>query len=155
MDVGQQLSTTKITNDYKNQLPPTIDSNDIKKIIKELPNGKSSGFGDTCSEMFKYGCIDELSIIIAKIIETMIKNNQFPYQFNVGKRLPIIKNNNGPNNEINYTRPITISDTIANLFEKYILHRLERKHSDPRTQFGFKVKSSTNHGIYTLTETIE
>ncbi|RMZ99708.1 RNA-directed DNA polymerase from mobile element jockey-like [Brachionus plicatilis] len=103
--------------------------------IDELPNGKSSVFGDTCNEMFKYGCIDELSIILAKIFETMIKYNQLPYLFNVGKILPILKNNNGPNNEINNTRPITISDTISNLFEKYILHRLERKHSDPQTHY--------------------
>ncbi|RNA19764.1 RNA-directed DNA polymerase from mobile element jockey-like [Brachionus plicatilis] len=52
-------------------------------------------------------------------------------------------------------RPLTISDTIANIFEKYLLSRIETNHQYPQTQFGFKTKSSTNHGIYTVMETIQ
>ena len=69
--------------------------------------------------------------------------------------MPILKKNDGPTDDINNIRPIRISDTIANIFKKYALSKLENKHQDPETQFGFKAKSSTNHGIYPLTETIQ
>ena len=57
--------------------------------------------------------------------------------------------------DVNNIRPFSISDTITNLFESYKLTRISEKHKDPQTQFGFKKKSSTNHGIYCVTETIQ
>jgi hypothetical protein len=56
------------------------------------------------------------------------------------------------NNDINNVRPITISDSLANIFEMYIL---QNRSQVPETQSGFKHKSSTNHAIYVLDETIK
>ncbi|CAF0751774.1 unnamed protein product [Brachionus calyciflorus] len=106
-----------------------VDQDTIKEIIKELPNSESIRFEEVSNQMLKYGCMDELSEIIAKLIEQMIKYNQKPYLLNVGKILPIHKKSDGQTDDVNNIRPITISDTITNLFE-----------------------SSTNHGIYCVTE---
>ncbi|CAF0985361.1 unnamed protein product [Brachionus calyciflorus] len=125
-EINESINTELI------EVPPEI----IKRIIADLPNGKSSGFVEAKNEMFKYGCIYELSIIIANIIKAMIKFNQIPYLFNVGKILPILKKNDGPNDEINNIRPITISDTIANVFEKYLPTRIEGNHQDPKDMIG-------------------
>lgn len=68
--------------------------------------------------MFKYGCKEEIAITLAKIFESIIKYNQIPFLFNVGKILTILKNSDNPNDDINNVRPIKISDTITNVFEK-------------------------------------
>jgi hypothetical protein len=45
-------------------------------------------------------------------------------------------------------RPITISDTILNIREKYLLERINMDLKDDKFQFGFDSKSSTQHALY-------
>ena len=47
-------------------------------------------------------------------------------------------------------RPITISDTISNVFEQFILTRLVHEYNDHELQFGFKKHSSCGHAVYVL-----
>jgi hypothetical protein len=58
------------------------------------------------------------------------------------------------NSDSNNIRPITISDSLGNVFEQFLLLRIQEKIVDPEQQFGFKSNSSTNHAIYVLDETV-
>ncbi|RNA44024.1 hypothetical protein BpHYR1_046227 [Brachionus plicatilis] len=49
-----------------------VERQTIRRILEELPNCKSVGFGDLYNELFKYGCLDELTEILAIVLETMI-----------------------------------------------------------------------------------
>ena len=139
----------------KQQKSLVIDRSVIKKIIGKLPNQKAMGFSETSNEMLKYGCIETLSNIIATVFETMISMKIVPYFFNIGKIKPLIKNKTENLSDINNIRPITISDTIANIFEKYILHEIEKENKEPEMQFAFKKNSSVNHAVYLVDETIK
>ena len=132
-----------------------VDREVIRKIMEELPNNKAIGFAEVTNEMFKYSCIEEITIIVSEIIKQMIRFGEMPYFFNVGKIMPIIKDDKESNSELNNIRPITVSDVLANIFEKYVCHHIELKHKDPDVQFGFKKNSSTNHAVYVLDETIK
>ena len=68
------------------------DNEEIREIIKSLPNGKALGFAEVKNEMIKYACIEEITIIISEIIKEMLKYGEIPYFFNVGKIMTIIKN---------------------------------------------------------------
>ena len=58
-------------------------------------------------------------------------------KFNVGKIVPILKLNTGPTDSINNIRPITISDSLSNIFEKYILQSMNDQIKLKENQFGF------------------
>ena len=51
-------------------------------------------------------------------------------------------------------RPITVSDTISNIFEKYLLIELNLKIKDEKQQLGFTKNSSTQHALFIMRETI-
>ena len=100
----------------------TIEKRVIKDIIENLPNNKAKGFNGISNEMLKYSCVDEVVNIISFIFESMMKTGTIPYLFNVGKINPIIKKEKDCLSELKNVRPITISDVIANIFEKYLHH---------------------------------
>ncbi|CAF1140494.1 unnamed protein product [Brachionus calyciflorus] len=126
----------------------------IKQIIKNLPNGKSKGFSDTSNEMFKYGACETLIKIIKKFMEKIIQFGKIPKFFNIGIIKPIVKDDQKSANDLNNIRPITIYDTISNIFEKIILNEISKTHEDPNKQFGFKKNSSCSHAVFTVKETI-
>ena len=138
----------------KNEEEIVIDRNDIKKIIEMLPNGKSSGFSEASNEMFKYGASNTLIHLISALMEKIINSGIIPSFFNVGKISPIIKDPNKCKSDYNNVRPITVSDTLTNIYEKIVLIELNKTHCGSPNQFGFASKSSCNHAVFALKETI-
>lgn len=127
----------------------------LDNILKELPNGKSRGFSEVQSEMFKYGRNSILIKIIVNIIQTMINYGITPHHFNIGIIKPIVKDTKKTADDSKNLRPVTISDTFANRYEKVILCEIEKTHTDDAKQFGFKKHSSCSHAVFTVNETIK
>ena len=75
---------------------------------------------------------------------------------NVGQLIPITRNNQQSNDSMKKTkvRPITISDSLLNIFEKYTLEMINKTVRDNKFQFGFTNKSFTQHAMFTLKETV-
>ncbi|CAF0893931.1 unnamed protein product [Brachionus calyciflorus] len=126
----------------------------LANIIKKLPNGKSSGFNDIINENYKYGSSQQLVELVAKIIEIIVNNGIIPSFFNIGKISPVIKDEKQSQCDANNVRPITISDTLANIYEKIVLSELNDSHKGTPNQFGFTENSSCNHAVFVLKETI-
>jgi hypothetical protein len=126
----------------------------IERILKELENNKTNGASGTTNEQFKHGLCWQLIILLKNMFEKMIQFNIIPQNFNIGKISPIIKDDNGSEMDLNNVRPITISDTISNIYEKVMLNEINKTHKDATKQFGFKRNSSCQHAIFTVRETI-
>ena len=131
-----------------------LQDKNIENVIKNIPNGKSVGSAGVSGEMFKYGISGELVKTLNMIFSKMINYQVMPYLFNVGIIKPIVKNENEDPNDINNLRPITISDVLANIYEKLIIIEMDKKHTHNDKQFGFKKSSSCNHAVFTLREAI-
>ena len=114
-----------------------VNYKNLKKIIKDISNGKSTGFAGVQPEMYKYGLSNRLLTIIGLIIQTMIKFSITPYHFNIGIIKPIVKDDKKEPNDLNNLRPVTISDTLANIYEKIIFSEIELTHTNDEKQFGF------------------
>jgi hypothetical protein len=71
---------------------------------------------------------------------------------NIGKIIPIIKDPKKRADDVNNIR-IKISDTFANIFEKYLLINFNSQIKDEDQQFGFVAHSSTQHAAFVLRET--
>ena len=130
-----------------------INQSSLTNIIKKLPNNKSVGEAGISNEMIKYANSTSLNSSIRELFESIFSTGVVPKRINIGKLTPIIKNNSQPSNCLKNIRPITISDTISNIFERYILIGMNEQIKDNKSQFGFTNNSSTQHALFTLRET--
>ncbi|CAF1137773.1 unnamed protein product [Brachionus calyciflorus] len=126
----------------------------IDEIIKNLPNNKQCGKSGVKNEMLKYGRSPLLTKLVAIFISKIINQKTVPSNLSIGKITPILKNSTESNKSTSNIRPITISDTLSNIFEKYILYEINKTYKNDELQFGFKSKSSCNHAVITLKEAL-
>jgi hypothetical protein len=135
--------------------PGTIRINEllVQDIIKGLKNNKLAGISGVTNEMVKYND-DIMTPLITKLLEKMIIYHATPESLNVGLLFPIIKDDKESPSSTNNIRPITLSDTIAIIYECYILSVIEQQFQEHELQFGFRKNYSVNHAMFTLRETI-
>jgi hypothetical protein len=125
----------------------------MHKFIESLQNNKAAGKSGIPNEAIKNGG-GKLLVLITRIIEAFVNFRYVPRIINIGIIFPIVKDDKKDHTDINNTRPLTLSEVIITLFEKYMLNMLELQNDGHHLQFGFKRNSSTNHAIFMLRETI-
>lgn len=115
---------------------------------------KKAGDDGVTNEHYKYANSEELKKIVQFIMETIINTGVIPDDFNTSIIKPLIKDKKKQDNDPDNTRPISISRTITNKFEKVILRIIDAQKLDVNEQFGFKSKSSCNHAITILLDAV-
>lgn len=124
----------------------------IHKILGKLKNGKRAGYNGIENELFKYGRGTKLTKVVTKLLQAYINGGKILESLNIGLLCPILKDENGSNTDKENTRPITISETLAGIYERYVLERILLVNKIHDNQCGFKNNSSTNHAIYVMRE---
>ena len=134
-----------------------IEYGQLKNIFKNLTNGKRAGFSGVTYEMFKYthAFNKEFITSICKLFSVMLTHGIIPYLFNISIMVPLVKDSKKDLDDPNNLRPISISNSISNIFETVILAELGKYCNDGIKQFGFKSGSSCNHAAFCLTELIK
>ena len=104
--------------------------------------------------MIKYSKSSNIITIIKYIFEGVINDMVVPQALNIGVLKPITKDVKGSTADVEgNTRPITISDVIGSIWERFIKIRLkDMKTSDK--QFGFKEGAGRAHAVYIQKENI-
>ena len=77
-----------------------------------------------------------------------------PSKLSISHIIPIIKDKKKPNNSLNNLRPISISNTLAQIFERILLQKIPQLHNTHQNQFGYKRKISCTHALFAFKETI-
>ncbi|CAF1083217.1 unnamed protein product [Brachionus calyciflorus] len=131
-----------------------VDEENLRGILNKLPNGKAAGYNNITNEMIKYASNEKFIKILKLFYETIINHNVMPSNFNIGIVKLIIKDNKKEPDDVNNTRPLTISETWVNIFEKILLEEINKSIESSRNQFGFKSKSSCGHAGFYLKESI-
>ncbi|RNA40614.1 RNA-directed DNA polymerase from mobile element jockey-like [Brachionus plicatilis] len=144
-----------VTSLKDKELSFELETDTIREIIENLPNGKSAGIGGVTYEMLKNSSNELVSKYLTIIYKKLIRFQQTPYLFNISLLKPIIKNTKSSNKDISNMRPVAISHALANIFEAVLLKELEEDYKDSEKQFGFKKKSSCSHAVFTLKQAIK
>ncbi len=133
-----------------------INAHQLGKILKNLTNGKRPGFSGVCYEMYKYlyGRNWELIQKLCDLFNAMFDTGLVPFHFNIAVMITLVKDAKKDLNDPSNLRPISISDSLTNIFETLVLHELDKYCDDGVKQFGFKSRSSCNHATICLTELI-
>lgn len=133
--------------------------NNIMQAINEADNSDVCGLDKVSYNMIKYAIKDNnfsyyLLNLIHKLFNIMYQYSYIPKNFNTSIIKPIIKDPSKSLNDIKNIRPISISNSLAQLFEKVILLNSPKLSKIHKNQFGFKRKTSCNHAIFVVKETI-
>ena len=84
----------------------------------------------------------------------MFELMKIPVNLNFSIIKPILKDQEKLTDDINNIRTLSISNCLAQIFEKLILINFPNITITHKNQFGFKRKTSCNHAIFTLKEAI-
>ena len=77
-----------------------------------------------------------------------------PDELNITHIITIKKDTTKSINDINNLRPISISNTLAQIFERLLMMNLNSINNTHNNQFGYKNKISWSHTLFVFKETI-
>ncbi len=130
---------------------------DVKHAIKTLNSNKPSGLDNIPMKFFKY-CIEEISPVLAIVIQAMMKEGYFPDQLKVAKIIPLYKQK-GEKTLVNNYRPISILSSCAKIIEKIMYFQLNRYLEANKIimpeQHGYRRNHSTQSAVILLTDEIK
>ena len=95
-----------------------ITDEQIREIIKLLPNNKATGHMGISNEQYKHAPT-WIEQVVKYLVSNAINHNIVLEDYNIGVVFTIIKDSEQPSNQMSNTRGITVSDTIATILENY------------------------------------
>ena len=126
----------------------------LEEILKELEDSNVKGHDGLTYSYLKKCASNKLTCILWNFFNLFIKYNVIPDNFNISIIKPIIKDQNKNSDDINNIRPLSISNCLSQIFEKLILKSSPELNKIHKNQFGFKPKTSCNHAIFVMKETV-
>ena len=131
--------------------PVTYD--EVKNIILELSNKRSTGFDEVPIVLIKE-CVDEFALCFALIINKSIELGEFPKKLKTAIIIPVYKK--GEINNIQNYRPISLLSVFSKIIEKVLANRifcfLDKHNLITNCQHGFRSKCSTETAAIDLVQ---
>lgn len=133
---------------------PFFKLSQLNQIICELKNSYVTGY-----DLIFYSQIKNVNFLgfqetILEFFNQFLLLKKIPKNFNTCKLNPILKDTSKNSNDLNNIRPISISNCLAQIFEKLILINSPELYNVSKNQFGFRKKTSCNHALFVVKETI-
>ena len=134
-----------------------VSTESILDIINNLKSKNTYGF-DRLSSKFLKKYKNQLTKPLTFLINQSLNSGIFPDQLKIAKVLPIYKNTELDDNDLNSYRPISILPTISKIFEKVVHFQLYNYLSIHnllyKDQFGFRTNHSTELAALNLHDRI-
>jgi hypothetical protein len=126
----------------------------LEEILDELKDSHVQGYDTLTYTLIKNASSEKFKNLLLLFFNSFLKNNSIPSKFNHSIIKPILKNQDKKTNDTNNIRPLSISNCLAQIFEKLILYHSPDLFKAHKNQFGFRKKTSCNHAIFVVKETI-
>ena len=120
-----------------------VTMSEVSQIVKELPNGKSSGLDGPNGKNVKHAH-PLLCLLLSICFTSMFKQCYMPPSMINSVIIPIIKNKSWDFNNKNNYRPIALSSIISKVFDHINIIRLQEYLWTNDNQFSFKSGHSTD-----------
>ncbi len=141
------------TNNQNETLNRPITEAEIIKVFKRLKLGKAVGLDGISNEYIK--CTSHIMVpAYAKLFNAILNTGNFPYEWSVGKIIPIYKNKGSPEDPNNY-RGITILSCLGKVFTGILNDRLSEAVHILDNQAGFRKNCSTTDQVFILRQLID
>lgn len=130
-----------------------ITTQEIRKALNTMKNGKAPGPGDIPIELVKYGP----SILLERLAEIfnkcMLEGCEIPMDWNVAYLSSIHKK--GSKKECGNYRGISVTSSVGRLYGKILKNRVEQEFTDIEEQSGFRAGRSCSDNIFIVRQLIE
>ena len=141
-----------IPNDVDDFLNGPVTESEIKHVVSNLKNNKSSGIDEVLNEYIK-STLDDLMPVYIKLFNIIFDTGIIPECWSVGVMVAIFKNK-GSKNDPEMYRGITLNSCFSKTFSALLNNRLN-KYSDHielinKSQAGFRRGFSTIDNIFVL-----
>ncbi|CAB4019989.1 Hypothetical predicted protein [Paramuricea clavata] len=103
---------------------------ELKEVVKNLPNGKAPGLDGVCYEHVKIGGGTLLSNMLS-LFNMIITEEKIPASFKIAIKIPIPKSHNAKNSGFDDHRGISLLPAFDKILQRIILNRIQ---SLPPTQ---------------------
>ena len=128
-----------------------VDATDVKNAIDNLNTGKSQGYDNVCSELYKFARDTFLVEILYWLFNKIIRKGIMPKNLNISVINPILKSGKMSTDPADF-RPISVSTVLSLIFEDIIRSKISLP--THRNQFGYRAKTSTKHAFLVVRETL-
>ncbi|KAL4144102.1 hypothetical protein QTP88_006332 [Uroleucon formosanum] len=133
-----------------------VTPNEVKLIVKNLPNKKSPGHDHLTNLMFKKLPAKGI-VLMTSLFNFLLRVGHFPLSWKIATIILIKKPGENKSNPDSY-RPISLLTSLSKIFEKVIhtrlLNYLNSAEVIPEFQFGFRPNHSTIQQLFRITEHI-
>jgi hypothetical protein len=129
-----------------------VNTTELNYALKHTNLSKVVGDDGLSSEMLLN--INQ-SFINSKILfffQFIFKHGVIPVNFNNIHIVPIVKDKNKSANDLSNLRPISISNTLAQIFERITKLKIPQLGNTHHNQFGYKNKTSCAHALFAFKE---
>jgi hypothetical protein len=140
--------------DIKHENFEEIDVNliELKYAFKSTNISKVVGDDGLSSYMLLNIDQDFIDSIILLFYQFIFKYGVIPKDLNNIHIVPIIKDKTKPHDDLSNLRPISISNTLAQIFERIIKLKIPQLGETHQNQFGYKNKTSCTHALFAFKE---
>jgi hypothetical protein len=129
-----------------------VSCDELNKALKQTIISNVCGNDGISSNMLINCDFNFITSTVLYFLKFIFHYGVIPDEFNTTHIVPIIKDRNKPTNNINNLRPISISNTLAQIFGRVLLCQSLIKHI--KNKFGYKRKTSCTHDLFVFKETI-
>jgi hypothetical protein len=143
----------KLTDIKDNIYDIRINSGDIMELAKTFKNNKACGIDFVSGEMLKHNINMKVFELLAEAYTNILKYGFQIDKFNITVITPIPKKGKISDNPFDF-RPISVSNTFCQLFEKILLKKTEHIFKFNTCQFGYKPKTSCKHASFVVNEVL-
>ncbi len=133
-------------------VPTVCTKENLKAILKSLPNNKSPGRSRLPYEAYKYAG-DSFHDYIYEFFVLIIKTGLIPSQWSINSIIPIHKRNDTALFK-NY-RPLGLSEALRKIFEAFINLAMDDLFKTEDYHYGYKKNFSTSDAAYDLNKKME
>jgi hypothetical protein len=138
----------------KNYDAITLTLSELELAYKQTKISKVCG-NDLISSHMLLNCNEDfLKSKVLFFYKYIFHHGVIPSELNITHIIPIIKDKKKPNNSLNNLRPISISNTLAQIFERILINKMPQLNQTHQNQFGYKKKISCTHALFAFKETI-
>ena len=132
----------------------SINLNNVNEAIKKTISSNVCGNDGISSRMIKNCNENFIASTILFFYRYIFKYGVIPTDLNITHIIPIIKDKNKSINDIDNLRPISISNTLAQVFERLLLMNMDKINNTHPNQFGYKKKTSCSNALFAFKETV-
>ena len=130
-----------------------IDVELIDRCMRHMKTCKAAGHDGIEVEHLLHAHPVVISLL-STLFNAIVRYGYVPNGFGIGIIIPLVKDKLGNLSDIKNYRGITLSSTIAKLFEMCLFELVQEFLLTSNLQFGFKKKLSCSHAIYTMQSVI-